>query len=306
MQFDPENAILVMGTGALACLFAARLSAAGVSVWMYGAWAEGLQALEEAGVRLVDDQGYEQAYPVQVVRRSADCAGARQALVLVKSWQTAHAAAQLAECLAQDGIALTLQNGMGNREALAQALGARRVSLGVTTIGANLLGPGRVQMAGEGVISVSVHPGLSGLVGRLRAAGFVIENEPDPNALLWGKLVINAAINPITALLRVPNGELLNRPAARQLLHTIVREAAAVAVAQGVRLPYPDPVVAVEAIARRTATNRSSMLQDVLRGAPTEIDAICGAVVGAGEKTGVPTPTLRAVWQLVKAIQPEW
>ena len=70
MQFDPENAILVMGTGALACLFAARLSATGVSVWMYGAWAEGLQALEEAGVRLVDDQGYEQAYPVQVVRRS--------------------------------------------------------------------------------------------------------------------------------------------------------------------------------------------------------------------------------------------
>lgn len=160
-------------------------------------------------------------------------------------------------------------------------------------------------MAGEGVISLSVHPGLSGLVAQLRAADFVIENEPDPISLLWGKLAINAAINPITALLRVPNGELLSRPTARQLLQTIVREAAAVAVAQGVRLPYPDPVVAAEAIARRTAANRSSMLQDVLREAPTEIDAICGAVIQAGEKTGVPTPTLRTVWQLVKAIEPE-
>lgn len=305
MRFDPENAVLVMGTGALACLFAARLSAAGAPVWMYGAWAEGMRALDESGVRLIDDQDRERVYPVQVVRRSTDCAGARQALVLVKSWQTARAAAQLAGCLAQDGMALTLQNGMGNRETLAQTLGAQRVSLGVTTIGANLLGPGRVQMAGEGVISLSVHPGLSGLVAQLRAADFVIENEPDPISLLWGKLAINAAINPITALLRVPNGELLSRPTARQLLQTIVREAAAVAVAQGVRLPYPDPVVAAEAIARRTAANRSSMLQDVLREAPTEIDAICGAVIQAGEKTGVPTPTLRTVWQLVKAIEPE-
>ncbi len=74
------------------------------------------------------------------------------------------------------------------------------------------------------------------------------------------------------------------------LLATVAREAAAVAVAQGVRLPYPDPVVAVETIARRTAANRSSMLQDVARGAPTEIDAICGAIVEAGERTGVANP----------------
>jgi 2-dehydropantoate 2-reductase len=289
----------------MACLFAARLSAAGFSVWMYGTWPEGLQALRDSGVRLIDESGREQAYPVQVVRRPQDCAQALDALVLVKSWQTARAAAQLAGCLAQEGVALTLQNGMGNREALAKALGASRVSLGVTTTGANLLGPGRVRPAGEGVISLSAHPGISRLAGRLRAAGFVIENEPDPTALLWGKLVINAAINPITALLRVTNGELLNRPSARQLLQAIVREAAGVAVAQGIRLPYPDPVIAAETIARRTAQNRSSMLQDVLRGAPTEIDAICGAIVQAGEKTGVPTPTLRAIWQLIKALRPE-
>jgi 2-dehydropantoate 2-reductase len=200
-------------------------------------------------------------------------------------------------------VALTLQNGMGNREKLAKALGARRVTLGVTTIGANLVGAGRVRPAGEGVISLSVHSRLSPLTEMLRRAGFVVEAAPDPDALLWGKLVINAAINPLTALLGVPNGALLERPTARALMVSVAREAAAVAVAQGLHLPYPDPVVAVETIARRTATNRSSMLQDIQRGAPTEIDAICGAIVTAGESTGVPTPVNRTLWQLVKALE---
>jgi 2-dehydropantoate 2-reductase len=81
------------------------------------------------------------------------------------------------------------------------------------------------------------------------------------------------------------------------------KEAAAVATAMGVQLPYPDPVAVAETVARRTAANRSSMLQDVRRGAPTEIDAICGAVVQAGEACGVPTPVNRTLWQLVKALE---
>ena len=287
----------------MACLFAARLSAAGSEVTLLGTWREGIEALRQRGVILVDQEGHEQAYPVCATDDPADCAGVRSALVLVKSWQTERAAGQLAGCLAPEGVALTLQNGMGNREKLTQALGRRRVALGVTTIGANLLGPGRVRLAGEGVISLSVHSRLGALADRLRQAGFVVENAPDPDSLLWGKLVINAAINPLTALLSVPNGALLERPTARLLMITVAREAAAVAVAQGLHLPYPDPAVAVETIARRTATNRSSMLRDVQRGTSTEIDAICGAVVTAGEQTGVPTPVNRTLWQLVKALE---
>ena len=83
---------------------------------------------------------------------------------------------------------------------------------------------------------------------------------------------------------------------------TTARETAAVAVARGIRLPYPDPVVAVETIARRTAENYSSMLSDVMRGAPTEVDSINGAIVNAGEVTKVPTPVNRTLWQLVKAL----
>jgi 2-dehydropantoate 2-reductase len=141
-----------------------------------------------------------------------------------------------------DGLALTLQNGAGNYESLVKVLGARRVALGITTTGATLLEPGWVRQSGEGLISLGAHPALPPMMGWLREAGFVIEDAPDTTALLWGKLVINAAINPLTALLRVPNGELLRRTTAHSLMKA-AREAAAVAMAQGIRL-FPDPVVA--------------------------------------------------------------
>jgi 2-dehydropantoate 2-reductase len=296
---QPPASILIAGTGAMACLFAARMSTAGVAVTMLGTWQEGMAALRQNGVTVVDADGRECSYPVRVVDHPETCA---VTLVLVKSWQTERVACQLADCLVEDGVALTLQNGIGNREVLENVLGTRRVALGVTTIGANLLGPGRVRPAGEGMITLGVHPMLSVLVEILRRAGFSVETSPDPSSLLWGKLVINAAINPITALLGITNGEILERPAARLLLATLAQEAAAVAEAQGVHLPYPDPVAVVETVASRTAANRSSMLQDVRRGAPTEIDAICGAIVAAGERSGVPAPANRALWQLVKAI----
>jgi 2-dehydropantoate 2-reductase len=297
-----KDAILVVGTGAMACLFAGRISAAGYPVVMLGGWQEGIQALHDRGVTLVEADGSENTYPVRVTGDPAVLQNVPAGLVLVKSWQTRRAARQVAQFLSEDGVVLSLQNGIGNRELLAQILGAPRVALGVTTLGANLLAPGRVQAAGQGVVSLGIHSRLGPMAEKLRHAGFMVENAPDPDALLWGKLVINAAINPLTALLGVPNGELLTRPPARALMVTLAREAAAVAVAQGIRLPYPDPVVAAESIARRTGANLSSMLQDVRRGAPTEIDAICGAIVKAGEQASVPTPVNRTMWHLVEAL----
>jgi 2-dehydropantoate 2-reductase len=296
--------LLIVGTGAMACLFAARLSAAGIPVAMLGTWREGLHELSNQGVTLVEADGSQHTYPVQATDDPAQHRGARFALVLVKSWQTRRAASQLKECLDEEGVALTLQNGVGNREILVEVLGAPRVALGVTTLGANLLQPGRVQAAGEGVTSIGVHYGLDPLIAILRAAGFTVEDAPDPDVLLWGKLVINAAINPLTAILRVNNGELLNRPTGRSLMVSLAREAAAVAAAQKLRLNYDDPITAVEETAMRTAANHSSMLQDIQRGTPTEIDAICGAIVRAGEQTDVPTPVNYLIWQLVKALSP--
>jgi 2-dehydropantoate 2-reductase len=137
----------------------------------------------------------------------------------------------------------------------------------------------------------------------LREAGFDVQVVKNAQSLLWGKLVINAAINPLTALLRVPNGELLQLPAARLLMAELAREAAAVAMAHDVSLPFEDPVAAAENVARRTAGNHSSMLQDVLRGAPTEMHAICGVIIRKGEEKGIPVPVNRAMVHLLEAVK---
>lgn len=295
--------VLILGTGALACLFAARLSAAGAPVTMLGTWKAGLDALRQHGVLVVGPDGSHKAYPVKATDDPAECAEARLALVLVKSWQTQRAAAQLASCLALDGLALTLQNGLGNQERLAQAIGADRTASGATTTGALLEGPGQVRPAGEGVITLVAQPRLKPFLDLFRLAGFAVETVLDASALLWGKLVINAAINPITALLGVPNGAIVEMPPARHLSALVAREAAAVAAAKGVQLPYPDPAAAAENIARRTAANLSSMLQDVLRGTPTEIGAICGVIVEQGELSGVPTPINRTLLLLISALE---
>ncbi len=296
--------ILIVGTGALATLFAARLGAAGHAITMLGAWQSGLAALQENGARLIEANNRELSSPVLATDNPARCRPAKYALVLVKAWQTPRAAAQLAECLAADGLALTLQNGLGNRETLGLSLGLPRVALGVTTTGATLLAPGLARAGGEGVVSLEAHPRLGTLEAAITGAGFQVQTVNDAESLVWGKLVINAAINPLTALLRVPNGELLRRPAARYLMGQLAQEAAAVAQAQGIGLPFDDAAAAAEEVARKTAANHSSMLQDMQRGAPTEIDAICGAIWQAGERLGVATPYNHIFWHLIHAGQP--
>lgn len=296
------NNILIVGTGALATLFSARLVQAGHAVTMLGSWTEGLDALRREGVRLVDSDGVEHQFPVQAIRDPRECTGMMHALVLVKSWQTEQVAVQIKESLAEDGVAVTLQNGLGNREILARSLGSSRVVLGTTTTGATLLGPGRVREGGEGIIAIERHPALGPIEAALRSAKFNIDIVEDAQSIVWGKLVVNAAINPLTALLRVPNGKLLELLSAREMMKALATETAQVAKAEKVRLPFPDPVAAAEDVARKTAANYSSMLQDVLRGAPTEIDAICGAVVRVGQKHRMNTPANWACWKLVQAM----
>ena len=296
------NNILIVGTGALATLFAARLTQAGYRVTLLGTWKEGIDALRKNGARLVDTNGNEQQFEVSATDDPRECLGAQYALVLVKAWQTERAAGQLKECLIDDGLAVTLQNGLGNYETLTRSLGLNRVALGSSTTGATLLGPGQVKAGGEGVISVERNPSLGPIEAALRSAKFNVQIVDDAQSLIWEKLVINAAINPLTALLQITNGELLNRPAAREMMAELACEAAQVANAENIGLPFSDPIEAAEDVARKTAANHSSMLQDVLRHAPTEIDAICGAVVKTAQKHGINAPANWACWKLIQAL----
>ncbi len=283
----------------MAGLFGGRL-ASYADVTLLGSWKEGLDAVRERGIRL-QENGEVKKVQVKATDDPSECEGAQSALVLVKSWQSEMAATMLTNCLAADGVALTLQNGLGNIEVLEAAIGPERAALGVTTSGATLLGPGTIRAGGSGPTYVAPHPRLEPLVELLETSGFEVHAASDLVSLLWGKLVVNTGINALTALLEVRNGELLEGSHARSLMNAAALETAQVAEAQGIKLPYDDPSQEVEGVARRTAENDSSMLQDIRRGAPTEVDAINGAVVREGERLGVPTPVNRSLWNLVRA-----
>ena len=296
--------VLIVGSGAMACWYAARL-APHADVTMAGQWAEGLAALRQNGVTLERD-GVRRPHAVSVAGYGEGLPPFRLALVLVKAYQTEAAAAALARWLAPDGLAVTLQNGLGNLEVLADRLGSERVALGVTTAGATLLAPGVVREGGAGPTSIAPHPRTAALLQLLRSAGLPADQADDAPGVAWGKLAISAAVNPITALLRIPNGGLLE-PRARGALEAAGRammEAAATAQAAGIRLPYTDAPAELEAVLRRTAANRASMLQDIEAGRPTEIEAINGAVVRAADERGVPVPVNRLLLALIRSLPP--
>jgi len=132
---------------------------------------------------------------------------------------------------------------MGNREILVNELGESRVALGTITIGATLLEPGLVKVGGEGKISIEAHPAIGAIKEALKSADFKVEIVDDARSMVWSKLIVNAAINPLTALLKVPNGELLERPTARGLMRALAEEAASVASAEKIILSFRDPAL---------------------------------------------------------------
>jgi 2-dehydropantoate 2-reductase len=285
--------VIIFGTGAMACLFGARLSPV-AHVTLAGTWTEGIQAIRQRGIVIEDLRGT-QTVAAQAEFLGTPLAPADLAIVLVKSWQTAQIAGHVAECLTPEGIAISLQNGLGNLELLGP-----RAFPGATAEGATLLGPGNVRSGGSGPTHI-VAPAWAAEL--LASGGFDCRRcGADAAAgMLWGKLSVSCGINALTALLRIPNGELLNRPEAMDLMVRAAAECAGVARARGIELPFADPEKQVKEVAARTAANSSSMLQDLLRGAPTECDAINGAVVREAGKSGVTAPVNEMLWKLVRA-----
>jgi 2-dehydropantoate 2-reductase len=294
---NPDS-LLILGTGAMATCFAARCSAAGVQVTMLGTWPEALAALNRDGAH-IEGVGH---FPVRATDDPQTCQGARLALVLVKSWQTGRAAQQLERCLDPAGMAFTLQNGLGNAEILAGALGGPRLTRGITTLGVSLLRPGTVSLQGEGEVCLEQGRSSELLGNMLSSAGFRVVLRQNADSLVWGKLIVSSAINPITALLRIRNGGLIQDADLLSLAGAVAGETASVAASLGIPLSDEAPQEAVARVAGQTAGNTSSMLADVLRGARTEVDAINGAITKQGERLGLETPLNRLLWSLVKAI----
>jgi 2-dehydropantoate 2-reductase len=232
------------------------------------------------------------------------------AVVCVKTHGTAWAADVAGRIVSPDGMAITIQNGLGNYEALVAAVGEDRAAVGVIYVGARLedgklwaTGPGKVEL---GLLSrAEPRRALEALAARLADGGMTVSVVQDAWTSVWRKVAVNAAMNPTTALLGYTNDELLADVAATRVADGLAAEVARVATATGIRgLNEDEARRAWRDIATLTGANRSSMLQDVQARRPTEIDAICGAVHREGERRGVAAPLNQAMTVLVGALAP--
>ena len=285
--------IAVVGAGSLGSLLGAML-ARDHDVTLVGREPH-VDAVDRDGLHVV---GVE-AFHVEPTARTDVPEAADLAVVAVKSGDTAAVAEQLAD--RSLGACLSVQNGLGNEATLAARLDCP-VLAGTCTYGARLDGPGRVAFTGRGEVVLGPREGgrseRADRVGEAFAsAGVETTVAADMPTRLWEKLAVNAAINAVTALARVENGALVDGPAASVAVDA-ARETARVAREQGVDLAADDVVDRARRVARDTAANRSSMLQDVENGRRTEIDAINGYVVAVAE---TPVPVNETLTGLVRA-----
>ncbi len=225
----------------------------------------------------------------------------------VKAMAVASALAGIAPLLAPQTLLIAMQNGISHLAVLAGS--PCSAAAGITSEGATLLGPGHVRHCGSGITRLGLlrtgHdaslPRLQETTRLLNAAGIPAEITRHPLRYIWAKLFVNVGINALSAIHRRTNGQLLTSKSIREQMRKAINEAVAIARAKDIPV-VDDPVSATFKVCRTTRNNVSSMLQDVMHQRPTEIDAINGAVVAAGEQLGIATPVNRELVRQIKAI----
>jgi 2-dehydropantoate 2-reductase len=290
------DTIGIVGGGALGTLLMTRLAGHGVPVLAVVRSPARVAALrrDAPAVRLVPDA--ESLRPASLV------------FLCIKAYDTAAAAPALRALELPRTAICSLQNGWGNLETLEAALPGAPLIAGTTALGAWLDDSGALHASTEGATRLATWGTTPPVRAEeaaavLRGAGFAVETRTDPRAMLWRKLTLNAAVNPLTALAMRPNGALLEEPSLVRLSECAALEAARVGARLGHVPADWDPRADLRALLAKTRANRSSMSQDLARGRRTEIDAIAGAVVQAAESAGEPAPVLRALHALVRAAE---
>ncbi len=300
--------VVVVGAGAVGSLFGARLARAGHSVTLVGR-ADHVAAVVRSGLRVVDHG--EEVVRVDAVTALAAGARCETALLTVKTFDLARVASGLARAVPRPVPTLLTQNGLGVEPLASRALGeagwARPEEWtvrAVHSVPATLVGPGVVRAAGTGEIllpgSDAASPHAAAFAELLGSAGFAVRRVPEFDREVWRKVLVNAAINPLTAVRGVENGRLLEEPLRGEAV-ALLREALLAARAEGYDFGEEEAVAAFEQVARATAANRSSMLQDLDRGRPTEVDAISGALVAVAAAHAIDLPRTRAIAAEVRA-----
>lgn len=299
--------ISVIGSGAMGSLFGGNLAIAGENVVLYDVYRDHIDTVNKEGLSIEDAE----TGKITVVhpQASSDPESVKNSdvlLIFVKSTNTESVANQFKSFAAPHTIVLTLQNGLGNDAILVKHFGIERTAIGVTSQGATFLGPGKIKHAGKGPTHITMADGnktkLQDLAAALGRAGFETYISDEVTSLVWSKLIINVGINALTALLNVKNGQLLEYEDIKQVMADLVKEALIVVKKKGIQLIYDDPLAQVYEVARKTASNSSSMLQDFQKNRPTEIDFINGAVVNEAQKLGISVPVNETVTRIVRTL----
>lgn len=308
-----EEAILIAGAGALGSVIGGMLARAGERVTLLGRKPH-LEAIAARGLEIEGLWGEHRVRGIELATDGSELCGPYAAvLVTAKAYDTATVGRLVAPHLGPDSVVISVQNGLGNVEALEAAVGKGRVIGGRVIFGAEVVSVGRVRVTVYadplllGAPDPCARPELQAAAARwaerLDRAGVPAEPTERIAAALWGKVLYNAPLNPLGALLGCRYGELAADPDARMLMDGIIEEAFTVAHAEGIELPWADAAAYRETFYGRlvpvTADHRSSMLQDLERGRPTEVDAINGAVWARGRRRNIAAPLNAAMTRLM-------
>jgi len=296
-----RHRVAVVGPGSIGLLLTYHLHRAGADYILVARSAERARLLRIMGVR-VRNGGYTHSFTPRVFSPEELSGIVDVVLLTVKSYDVSRALGVVEKLMGPDTICVSVQNGFGAFEALAKRFGESRVAVGLVTYGAYRVGINEVVIpSGEGEIMLggSDRAGLEDVAELLRSSGLRARVVENVEGWRWLKTLINAGINPLTALLRVRNGELLKHPELLAVARTAVEEGAEVARRLGVELPR-DPVEALIEVLRATSGNKSSMLQDLEACRETEIDYINGFIASKARELGLEAPVNEVLTALVK------
>ena len=299
--------IVIVGPGAMGCLLAAFLSKSKEELWILDYNQDRAAKITREGIALEGISGQWKCNPKSTTDIK-DIGLANLIIICVKSYNTKEAITRAKALVGENTSVLTLQNGIGNLEIIAEAVGQEKVIGGVTNLGATLLDTGKVRHAGKGEtvigrIDAKNTVGMRSIREIFDKAGLELRISRDIKSLLWSKLIINVGINALTAITRLNNGKLTEFEGSRRIMREAVTEAVRIAKRKRIKLIYDDPLAKVEAVCEATSGNVSSMLQDILRKKRTEIDFINGVVVRLGQELNIPVPVNSMLVDLVKTIE---
>lgn len=292
--------VAVMGAGAVGCFYGGMLARAGHSVTLIGR-PQHVQAILARGLRM-QTLGFDEAVPLAASTEASAVAGADVVLFAVKSPETETAGEQMRAHLKPGALVLCLQNGVDNAERLRRVLPGAAVAAAVVYVATEMAGPGHLRHHGRGELVIEPTPASEAVARAFVASGVPTEISDNVRGALWAKLILNCAYNALSAVGRIPYGELVLRPGIQDVMRDVVAECRAVAAADGVTIPG-DVELAVRRIAETMPSQYSSTAQDLMRGKPSEIDHLNGYVVQRGVALGVPTPANRVLWVMVKLVE---